>query len=111
MERGRQKQAAPPAATPEPLQAHSKQESKLVWAPDANNNHSLAAKTGESKNMFASGKDAISRGGATGNVGKLWRVKEQKSIRDDPSSSFRTIIVDRVRSVRGLQCMSEIEKV
>ena len=51
--------------------------------------------------MFASGKDAISRGGATGNVGKLWRVKEQKSIRDDPSSSFRTIIVDRVRSVRG----------
>ena len=38
-------------------------------------------------------------------------LKEQKSIRDDPSSSFRTIIVEWERSPHALQCMSHIEKV
>ena len=43
----------------------------------------------------------------------LWceMLKEQKSIRDDPSSSFRTIIVEWERSPHALQCMSHIEKV
>ena len=38
-------------------------------------------------------------------------LKEQKSIRDDPSSSFRTIIVQWECSHPTGQCMSHIEKV
>ena len=38
-------------------------------------------------------------------------LKEQKSIKDDPSSSFRTIIVQWERSGHTVHYMSHIEKV